>query len=244
MRFFYLFLAMLLLPTSAQAWERARELSYPGTIDCLSENMCLVVSCPVRGQPSFEMLVYEHGKAVGEKFDIRVDGRTFEFTLPERGENDLYRWPLAPEFAQALATGKGGQLAFDPEGLPHQLRLRGSGNAISKILASCDASTAVVPAAATKRLSGLSPEVGCQVATTTGRVVDVQKARGGNAIQGFRFKDKYGVAFINVDPPKNRKATQARLVQIIVPGAKLKVTVHGCGASASIEVLAAVEVVD
>ena len=63
---------------AADAWERAGALDYPATAHCPSENMCLLVGCPAPGKPSFEMMVYEHGKAPGEPFYIAVDGQRFE----------------------------------------------------------------------------------------------------------------------------------------------------------------------
>jgi hypothetical protein len=230
----------------AWAWERAGYVDYPATAKCLSENMCLLVSCPAVGAPSFEMVIYEHGKATGEPFDIIIDGRTFTFNLPERGANDLYRWPLASDFAEALQKGSRATLAFDTAGLPYAFSLRGSGAAVRRVLSGCGSSSEPVATAAASggRLSGLSPETDCQTATTTGQVVDLAMKASGQAIEGFRFKDKYGTGYINVDPPGDSKAMQTKLMKIIVPGAKLKLEVHGCGAAASVEVLSAVEVIE
>jgi hypothetical protein len=237
---------LCVVASPAWAWERAGYVNYPATAKCLSENMCLLVSCPAVGAPSFEMVIYEHGKATGEPFDIIIDGRTFTFNLPERGAHDLYRWPLADDFSDALQKGSRATLAFDPVGLPYAFSLRGSGAAVRRVLSGCGSSTAPVVAAAAAggRLSGLSPETDCQVATTPGEVVDLTMKASGQAIEGFQFKDKHGTGYINVDPPGNAKVIQAKLMTIIGPGAKLKIEVHGCGAAASVEVLSAVEVIE
>lgn len=223
---------------AADAWERAGALDYPATAHCPSENMCLLVGCPAPGKPSFEMMVYEHGKAPGEPFYIAVDGQRFDFILPELGAHDLYRWPLQKSFAEALTRGRTAEVHFDPPGLPHLVPLRGSGAAIGKVLASCGVK-GVTKAAPTGRLTGLSPETDCQTATGTGVVVD-RTISGGN-LTGFQFKDRYGVGYVNVDPPRNSKALQQQLAQMITPGARLRVELHGCGAGASVVVLSAVE---
>lgn len=244
--FCFLSFVILLAGRPAYSWERAAYVDYPATAKCLSENMCLLVSCPAVGAPSFEMVIYEHGKATGEPFDIIIDGRTFTFHLPERGTNDLFRWPLADDFSDALQKGSRATLAFDAAGLPYAFSLRGSGAAVRRVLSGCGSSSepVVTAAASGGRLSGLSPETDCQTATTTGEVVDLTMKASGRAIEGFQFKDKNGTGYINVDPPGDAKAIQVQLMEIIVPGAKLKLEVHGCGAAASVEVLSAVEVIE
>ncbi|CAM3186646.1 hypothetical protein SAMN04488021_12040 [Paracoccus aminovorans] len=228
------------LAPAAGAWEKSRDVDYPATAQCPSENMCLLVSCPAPGKPSFEMLVMEHGKASGEPFFIAVDGRRFDFILPDYGANGLYRWTLQTAFADALTKGRTATVQFDLQGMAHQVSLRGSSAAIGQVLASCGAKGAATSGPAA-RLTGLSPETDCQTATSTGLVVD-RTLSGGN-LTAFRFKDQYGVDYVNVDPPRNSKALQAQLAQLITPGARLRVELHGCGAGASIVVLSSVEAI-
>lgn len=223
----------------AAAWERAKETGYDAVVQCASENLCVFVSCPTAGKPSLEMLIYEFGRGTGEEINLRVDGRLFPLVLPERGENDLFRWSLSPAVSAALTDGNHAEVIVDPGGQGAPISLRGSGKAIKRVLAQCSGTLQATPRRA--RLTGLSAETGCQTATTTGVVVDRELAPSGRELVAFRFKDQYGVSYINVDPPQNRVAVQKELLQMIVPGARLRAEVHGCGAAARIEVLSAVE---
>lgn len=234
--------AMAFHPANAGAWERPKLLGHPATAQCMGDNLCVFVSCPAPGKPSLEMLIAEHGRSTGEEIAIEIDGKKFPLALPERGEHDLYRWPLPPELADAIMKGKRGEVRIDPAGEGWPLPLRGSGAAIRKVMAQCaGADQKQAMQAGGGRLTGLSPETGCETATTTGTVVSRDLNASGKEITAFRFKDKYGVSNINVDPPKNRAAVMQQLLAMIVPGAKLRATVHGCGAAARIEVLSAVE---
>lgn len=208
----------------------------------MGENLCVFISCPAPGKPSLEIMIDEHGRGTGEEISITIDGQRFPLILPERNEPDLYRWPLSSEVAEAVSKGKSGEIHIDPVGEGWRLPLRGSGAAVGKVMSQCSGEKPALPAVAYGKLTGLSPETDCETATTTGVVVSRELSASGKEIVAFRFKDKYGVSYINVDPPRNRAAVQAQLLQMIVPGAKLRATVHGCGAAARIEVLAAVEV--
>lgn len=227
-------------PLSAEAWELTQTPGYAAVMECASENLCVLVSCPDTGKPSLEMMIYEFGRGTGEEIMLRVDNVQFPLALPERGKNDLFRWPLTPAISDALADGKRAEVVIDPGAQGAPISLRGSGKAIKRVLTQCSGTVQPVSRA---RLTGLSPEVGCETATTTGVVVDRETSRSGDKLVGFRFKDRYGVTYINVDPPGNRAAVQKQLLQMIVPGAKLRIEVHGCGAAARVEVLSAVEAV-
>lgn len=235
--------AAAMLPNEASAWERAKFTNYPAAAQCMSENLCVLVSCPAAGAPAFEMLFYEHGTETGEEIRVTVDGQAFSLPLPERGDNDLYRWPLPDGLGAALSKGSGGELVTDPGYEPVPLPLRGSAAAIKKVLSACGSTAAEANTSEGGRLSGLSRETDCLTATTTGVVVDRKVKASGDKLEGFRFKDEYGVDYINVDPPENRSSAHAQLIQMIVPGAKLRVEAHGFGAGAKIVVLSAVETV-
>jgi hypothetical protein len=129
--------AVAVYPAAAIAWQRAKHISYPATTECLSENLCVLVSCPTPGKPSLEMMVYEHGRMPGEKIITIIDGVKFPLILPERGEHDLYRWPLSTDLADALMKGKHGEVRIDPDVKGRSLPLRGGSSAIGKVLARC-----------------------------------------------------------------------------------------------------------
>lgn len=46
--------AIAVYPASAIAWKEARHISYPATTECLSENLCVFVSCPAGGKPALK----------------------------------------------------------------------------------------------------------------------------------------------------------------------------------------------
>jgi hypothetical protein len=129
--------AVAVYPAAAIAWQRARVPSYPATVECpQQEILCVIISCPAPGKPSLEMMAWEHGRSPGKEISIIIDGARFPLILPERGENDLYHWPLSTDLADAIMKGKRGEVRIDPDaGWP--LSLRGSSSAIGKVLARC-----------------------------------------------------------------------------------------------------------
>lgn len=129
--------AIAVYPVNAIAWKRAKHISYPAITECLSENLCVFVSCPARGKLSLEMMVYEHGRMPGEEIITIIDGIKFPLVLPERGQHDLYRWSLSSDLADALMKGKRGEVRIDPDVKGRPLPLRGSNSAIGKVQAQC-----------------------------------------------------------------------------------------------------------
>ncbi len=243
-RLFSVLIGLLACAQPASAWQQSREVGYPAAADCPSENMCLMVACPAPGKPSFEMLVFEHGKAVGEPFVISVDGQRFDFRLPETEANGVYRWALRPDFVAALQGGRTAAIHFDPQGQPHQVSLRGSGAAIGRVMAACGRSGAMPGAATTGAasgaLSGLSAETMCQPVRTSGVVVERKLDKGG-ALSGFTFQDDSEVTHINVELPDARQSLAPQLMQILTPGARLRLELLLCGASGTFRFLSAVE---
>jgi len=129
--------ATILLVSPAIAWQKTKSTNYQSVVECESDNLCLLVSCPVRGRPSLEMLIYEFGRATGEEIVLRVDGRDFALALPERGAHDLYRWDLTPELADALVRGRRAEIDIDPGGESAPISMQGSSRAITRVLNLC-----------------------------------------------------------------------------------------------------------
>lgn len=236
-----LLIATILGQRPAHAWERSREWRYDAVVECPSmETMCVLVSCPAAGQPSLEIMLYEHGRSTGQQIELRVDGQVFPLTLPDRNEVDLYRWPLTAQIAAALQEGRSGGIVVDPGSMPAPLSLQGSGASIRGLLARCTGGKGLAPApqtitAATTAapagvLTGLSDDTDCVLATATGVVVDRTLLGGGREIESFHFKDWFGTSYINISLPDamaDKASMHARLLEILTPGRELKIGVQG-----------------
>lgn len=130
--------AIAVYPANAVAWQSARYPNYLATVECPQhDNLCVLISCLARGKLSLEMMAWEHGRSVGKDISIIIDGIKFPLILPERGQHDLYRWPLSSDLADALMKGKRGEVRIDPDVEGWPLSLRGSSSAIGKVQAQC-----------------------------------------------------------------------------------------------------------
>ena len=51
----------LLASSPVLAWKKTKGTAYPAVGECPSpESLCLLVSCPAKGDPSLELMLYEH----------------------------------------------------------------------------------------------------------------------------------------------------------------------------------------
>jgi hypothetical protein len=116
-------------------WRPARGTPYPAVAECLNENFCLLVSCPMRGQMSLELYGVENGWVPGIPVQLRAGAVSLGLTLPRRTSGDLYRWPMSPLLLDALKTGSEVQMGID--GSQFRLTLAGSGPAMSSVEDRC-----------------------------------------------------------------------------------------------------------
>lgn len=245
-------LALVGSTTPSMAWQSTSRWGYQAVQECpMADVFCVVVSCPQQGRPSLEFMMYEHGHVPGDALLLRIDGGEHRLIMPEAGAQGLYSWPLTDALANDLKRGNAAGLVVDPATAPIPISLAGSGKAIQRILQSCGTGgtspTAAAKATASKAaLTGLSDNTGCAEARSEGVVVSRELAAGGREVEGFFFKDdRYDQSYINVSLPeamsRSRKAaTQARLLEVVQPGARLRMVVQGCGAGARIEVVSSI----
>ncbi len=123
-------------PAGRQAWRSLPGTRYPAVGICQGENLCFMVSCPVRREISVELYAVEHGWVAGLPVRLHTSLGTFQQALPERpAGSDTYRWPLTPELYQALNNDA--VLVLEIDGSSFQLPLAGSSAAIRGLLDRC-----------------------------------------------------------------------------------------------------------
>jgi hypothetical protein len=124
-------------PARGPHWQRAAGTPYPAVAECLPDNtnLCLLVSCPARGRMSLELYAVENGWGPGMPLTLRAGASQFNLTLPARGGNDLFRWPMDPFLLEVLKSES--EVRLDGNDDQIRLTLAGSGAAIRSVEANC-----------------------------------------------------------------------------------------------------------
>jgi hypothetical protein len=121
------------------AWRTVTDLAYPAVAQCVpvagGPNLCLVVSCPARGDLTLEVFGLAPGLS-GAPLRLSTTAALFDLALPQRGEQeDAYRWPMPIGLAATLKAESA--VEVETGGRAWRLSLAGSGSAISEIEARC-----------------------------------------------------------------------------------------------------------